>query len=68
MTQVNASARQKRAQSHRGQTCARRGGEEGRRGTGGRLGLADAHYYRVDEQRGPAVHHRELHSIPWDQL
>ena len=46
MTQVNVSARQKRAQSHREQTCARRGGEEGRRGTGGSLGLADAHYCR----------------------
>ena len=40
MTQVNVSARQKRAQSHREQTCARQGGEEGRRGTGGSLGLA----------------------------
>ena len=33
------------------------------------LGLAVANYYiyRIDEQQGPAVEHRELYSISYDK-
>ena len=36
-------------------------------GRSGRLGLADANWYRIDEQQGPAIEHRELDLVSCDK-
>ena len=64
---MNISMTQKQTHRHREQTC-------GCQGVGGReegLGVWDQQMqtiiYRMDEQQGPTVEHRELYSISCDK-
>ena len=66
--QMNLSTQQRQTHRHREQTHGyKRGGPWGR----DRLGVCAQQMqtitYRMDEERGPNVQHKELYSISWDK-
>ena len=68
---MNLSLQQKQTPRHREQTCGCRGADSRASGRDGETGVWDEQMqtiiYRSGKQ-GPAVKHRELYSIPCDEI
>ena len=65
---MNQSMKQKKTHRYREQTCGCQGGGGwGRDGVGVWGQQMQTIIYRMDEQQGPTVQHRELYSISCDK-
>ena len=65
---MNLSTKQKKTHRHREQTCGcQGGGGQGEGWTGVWGWQMQIITFRMDEQQGPNVQHRELHSISCDK-